>query len=121
LQGCEPDYCATGYTTRAINGTYSWTGAYYNSKAVYNNGTYNLWYAAGVYTRWAISLVIGTAPANWMSSKTTTGGCPDGSYDTEPGTIAVGTCSSSSSLSSGSSSTSSSNSSSTSSESHVHP
>jgi len=99
LQGCEPNYCATGYVTNALNGTYSWTGDYYNSKPIYNNGTYNLWYASGAYDTWAISSSVGTSPVNWLSSKTTTEGCPDGTYDTEAGTLAIGECSSSSSSS----------------------
>lgn len=92
LQGCEPQYCASTFTTAAINGTYTWTGAYFNSKAVYNNGTYNLWYAASPYYKWAISVVVGGGIGTWLSSKTTEDGCPNGSYTVESGLVVVGAC-----------------------------
>ena len=75
----------------AINGSYAWTGAYYNSKAVYNNSTYNIWYTLS-QNAWVISSVVGAAAINWVSEKTTIGGCPNGTYDAVAGTIVVGTC-----------------------------
>jgi hypothetical protein len=85
-------YCASTFATPAINGNYAWTGAYYNAKAVYNNGTYNLWYTGSPYYQWAISLVVGGGIGTWMSSKVATDGCPDGAYAIETGVINIGAC-----------------------------
>ena len=96
--GCEGAYCAQGFATADINGTYSWTGASYSSKPVYNNGTYNLWYSPVFY--WAISGDVGDPQIQWVTSKDDALGCPDGAYVVEAGTLYEGECSSSSSSSS---------------------
>ena len=87
-----PFYCASAFDTLAINGTYTWTGAYYNNKAVYNNLTYNLWYAGSPYYQWAISPTVGGGTGTWVSSKVATAGCPDGAYAVETGVINMGGC-----------------------------
>ena len=92
MQGCEPRYCASTFSTTNVNGTYTWTGAYYNGKAVYSNGTYHLWYATSPYDKWIVSPSVGGGIGSWLSSKTATDGCPDGSYVVESGTIIVGSC-----------------------------
>ena len=89
--GCKTKYCASTFTTVAINGQYTWTGADYNNKAVYNNGTYNIWFDA-VTGYWACSGDVGDPQNQWVSSKDDAGGCPDGAWVGEAGLLAEGTC-----------------------------
>jgi len=101
LRGCEDTYCAQDFTTANINGSYIWTGGYYNSKPVYNNGTYNLWYSPVLTSYyWAVSGDVGDPQNQWVTSKDDALGCPDGAYVGEAGNMYEGECSSSSSSSS---------------------
>ena len=51
-----------------------------------------MWYASSPYNQWAISVTVGSGIGTWVTSKTTTSGCPDGTYSVESGTIIVGSC-----------------------------
>jgi hypothetical protein len=89
--GCKTKYCASTFTTVAINGQYTWTGATYGGKAVYNNGTYNIWFDT-VSGYWACSADVGDPFNQWLSSKDAAGGCPDGAWAGEDGLLAEGSC-----------------------------
>jgi len=92
IKGCEANYCASTFATANINGTYTWRGAIYNGKPVYDNATYYLWYSTVGSNYWAISLTYPTAEINWVSNKNVPGGCPDGTYENENGTLVAGQC-----------------------------
>ena len=102
LEGCEADYCGQGFGIANANGTYAWDGQEYNFAPVYSNGSYFLFlYDGGVNPDyWAISAQVGDPSPQWESSKNTAGGCPDGAYVNQPGTLVEGACSESSSSSS---------------------
>ncbi len=111
LYGCSDLYCASTFTTAALNGTWTWTGGVYNSKPIYRNvaGTYLMWYDDTGY--WAISNDVGDPENQWLSSTDNPVSCPDGDiWVFESGLVVEGECSSSSSSSSSFDSSSSSSS-----------
>lgn len=91
VDGCKTHYCASSFTTVLANGTYTWTGATYNSHPVWNNGTYNIWFDTdtGYY---AMSATVGAPENQWISSIETPAHCPVGSWLLENGTLVDGIC-----------------------------
>jgi hypothetical protein len=101
LMGCEYAYCSQDFVTANVNGTYTWTGGFHNSKPIYNNGTYDLFYAwiePSYY--WAASVNYTDPIISWVALKDTPFACPDGAYNSGDGDIYIGECSSTSSVSS---------------------
>ena len=91
LGGCAQDYCASLFTTVALNGTYYATGGVSNSKPVYKNATYYLWNDP-VSNYWAISGNVGDPQNQWLTSSDTATACPAGPFTREDGTLAIGKC-----------------------------
>jgi len=89
-QGCLKGYCADGFQTAGIDGTYSYEG-YTAGKPRYFNGTNHLFWDV-TYSTWAISQDAGDPPNQWLSSQDVGDVCPDGTYTGEAGTVTEGEC-----------------------------
>ena len=90
---CNKDYCASGFYTFGMNGTYSYNGTYHNGMPVYYNGFFYLWYVYYDFTyRWIVSQHVSDIPTAWYSVKSAALGCPNGTYQTEAGTMTTGAC-----------------------------
>jgi len=86
LGTCEEYYIASTFVTNVLNGRYDYVGLH-NSRPKYQNaGGYYLFWASGSSV-WAISLISGSAPANWVSNSTGATTCPPGAYTDEAGLI----------------------------------
>jgi len=92
MGACAQDYCASGFSTVALNGSYYATGQVQAGKPVYKNaGNWYLFYDT-TYSTWAISNTIGDPPGQWKSSQDVGAACPNGAYLAEAGTLTAGKC-----------------------------
>jgi HK97 family phage major capsid protein len=92
VRGCVADYCASTFATVALNGTWAWDEVTeYNNMPVYVNGANKVWFDTHT-GYWAMSNDAGDPENQWLSSKDTAGGCPDGTWAGEAGTLAEGAC-----------------------------
>jgi len=79
-----------------MNGTYTVTATYWSNKPTFYNGKYYIFYGYSDPTPtyfWAIALSIGAPPIQWLTSKTSAGGLPDGNYaGATSGVVSKGAC-----------------------------
>ena len=87
--GCYEHYCGD-FATAAYDGTYTATGTH-GGKPAYTNGSWWIWYDT-VTGYWALSNDVGDPQNQWKSSKDDAGGCPDGVWVDEAGTVVDGSC-----------------------------
>lgn len=88
LEVCDEKYSASGFATAAYNGIYTYTGVEYDGAHTYSNagGTWYIWYESDV-GYWILSNDVGDPSNQWKSSRDDAGGCPNGAWSSEDGTV----------------------------------
>lgn len=91
VDGCLTKYCASTFATTNANGSYEWNGSMYNAHPVYDNGDRLIWFATEV-SRFVLSNSTGQPSSEWVSYASNAYSCPDGTWVSEDGSIAEGSC-----------------------------